>query len=148
MAIDIKTPYSTRLGIAGAGTMGSGIALTALLADMIVTLYDISPEMLETAKGYITKHLERKDKKISLKNLTLTQNLEELRGAGVVIEAIPEDINLKENLFKSLDDICPPPAILATNTSTLAVTAIASMVKKPGRVAGIHFLIRRQFCRW
>jgi 3-hydroxybutyryl-CoA dehydrogenase len=139
VAIDIKTPYSIRLGIVGAGTMGSGIALTALLANMVVTLYDISPEMLEKAKGYITSHLNRKDKQTNIKNLTLTQKLEELRGAGVVIEAIPEKIGLKKELFECLDDICPAPTILATNTSTLPVTAIASMVKKPGRVGGMHF---------
>ena len=139
MAILINTPYSIRLGIAGAGTMGSGIALSALLTNMVVTLYDISPEVLESARSYIVNHLERKNKLVNLSNLTLTTNLADLRGAAIVIEAAPEILSMKEELFAQLDQICPPPAILATNTSTLPVTAIASATHSPQRVAGMHF---------
>jgi 3-hydroxybutyryl-CoA dehydrogenase len=135
----ITNPYSIRLGVLGGGTMGSGIALTALQANMIVSLYDVSEEMLAQARAYIETHLARKGKQLNLRNLNLTTKLEELGGAGVVIEAIPEDLALKQSLFARLDEICPPPAILATNTSTLAVTAIASAVKSPERVAGMHF---------
>ena len=139
MAILINTPYSIRLGIAGAGTMGSGIALSALLTNMVVTLYDISPDVLESARSYIVNHLERKNKLVNLSNLTLTTNLSDLRGAAIVIEAAPEILSMKEELFAQLDQICPPPAILATNTSTLPVTAIASATHSPQRVAGMHF---------
>ena len=139
MTILITNPYSIRLGVAGSGTMGSGIALTALQANMIVSLYDVSEESLAQARGYIETHLARKDKQINLRNLNLTTRLEDLGGAGVVIEAIPEKLALKQELFARLDEICAPPAILATNTSTLAVTAIAAATRNPGRVAGMHF---------
>ncbi len=139
MTILITNPYSIRLGVAGSGTMGSGIALAALQANMIVSLYDVSDEMLAQARVYIEHHLARKGKQINLRNLNLTTRLEDLGGAGVVIEAIPEKLALKQELFSRLDEICPPPAILATNTSTLAVTAIASATQHPGRVAGMHF---------
>ena len=139
MTILITNPYSIRLGVAGSGTMGSGIALTALQANMIVSLYDVSEEMLAQARGYIETHLASKDKQINLRNLNLTTRLEDLGGAGLVIEAIPEKLALKQELFARLDEICSPPAILATNTSTLAVTAIAAATRNPGRVAGMHF---------
>jgi 3-hydroxyacyl-CoA dehydrogenase len=79
VSLQIKTPYSIRLGVVGAGTMGSGIALTALYAGMLVTLYDIAPEFLERAREYIQGHLQRKNQEIRLKNLSLTTDLEELR---------------------------------------------------------------------
>lgn len=139
MSIQISNPYSIRLGVLGAGTMGSGIALTALLSNMLVMLYDVSPQMLEQARSYIDKHLARKGQASGLKNLVLTQSLEDLTGAGVVVEAVPEDLALKQKLFARLDLICSPPAILATNTSTLPVTAIAAATSTPERVAGMHF---------
>ena len=129
----------SRIGVLGAGTMGSGIALTALLAGLRVTLYDVSQEMLADAQKYIEHHLNRKRMAINIKYLTVTQNLEDLHGCDVIIEAIPEDLDLKQNTFAKIDRICPPPAILTTNTSTLSVTAIAAAVEKPERVAGMHF---------
>lgn len=139
MNIPINTPYSIRLGVVGAGTMGAGIALTALLNNMIVSLYDVSPEVLEKGQAYIQSHLKRKKKEVCFKNLFPTTRLEDMSGAGVVIEAIPEDLALKQELFARLDALCPPPAILATNTSTLPVTAIAAATTAPERVAGMHF---------
>lgn len=139
MAIDISTPYSIRLGVVGAGTMGSGIALTALLANMVVTLYDVSPEILDRARAYIQQHLARKGREISLKNLVLTEHLEDFAGAGVIIEAVPEILELKKALFTRLDGICPPPVVLATNTSSLPVTELAAAARYPARVAGMHF---------
>lgn len=119
--------------------MGSGIALTALLKGMLVTLYDVSPEVLDKARGYIEQHLARKNRQADLKHLALTTDLNTMHRAGVVIEAIPEDLQLKTELFARLESICPPPAILATNTSTLPVTAIAAATGTPERVAGMHF---------
>lgn len=139
MSLQINTPYSIRLGIVGAGTMGSGIALAALYTGMVVTLYDVAPQMLDRAKGYIQEYLKRKKQEIRLKNLTVTTGLEELHGAGVIIEAIPEKLDLKQELFARLDEICPPPAILASNTSTLPLTALAAATQTPERVAGMHF---------
>src|SRR5574341_1306886 len=139
MSFSWITPFSVRIAVAGAGTMGSGIALAALMADMPVTLFDVSPAMLERAQEYIQAHLERKKKSRNLAYLSRTTQLDDLAGANVIIEAIPEDLSLKQDLFQRLDAICPPPAILATNTSTLSVTAIAATTAHPGRVAGMHF---------
>jgi 3-hydroxybutyryl-CoA dehydrogenase len=139
MAFQITTPYSIRLGVVGSGTMGSGIALTALMANMIVTVFDVESGMLDRARSYLEQHLRRKNHLVALNNLQLTTQLEDLDGAGVVIEAIPEDLALKCDLFAKLDELCLPPAILATNTSTLAVTAIAAAARHPERVAGMHF---------
>jgi 3-hydroxybutyryl-CoA dehydrogenase len=132
-------PRVTQLGVAGAGTMGSGIALAALLADIPVVLYEPALPVLDRVREYIQEHLQRKRKAISIKYLKLTSTLEDLAGCQVVIEAITEDLALKQELFARLDSICPPPAVLATNTSTLSVTAIAAAVSDPARVAGMHF---------
>jgi len=139
MTLQFISPFSVQIGVAGAGTMGSGIALTALQTGMPVTLYDVSAEVLEKARAYIEKHLERKGQAGHLRRLTLTSELENLCGSGVVIEAAPEDLALKAELFRRLDGLCPPPAILATNTSSLPVTAIAAETNTPERVAGMHF---------
>lgn len=139
MTLQFITPFSVRIGVAGAGTMGSGIALTALLADMPVTLYDVSADMLANARSYVESHLERKGKAANIAYLDLTSRLDDMESAGVLIEAVPEDLALKQELFATLDGICALPAILATNTSTLPVTAIAAAAKQPQRVAGMHF---------
>lgn len=139
MTSPINTPFSIRLGVVGAGTMGSGIALAALYKGLFVTLYDVSAEMLSRAEAYIHQHLDRKNLARYAKRLQLTGNLEELHGAGIIIEAVPEDLDLKRRLFSQLDELIPPPAILATNTSTLPVTVIAAATRHPQRVAGMHF---------
>jgi len=139
MALQFITPYSIRIGVVGAGTMGRGIALTALLRGIPVTLYDLAPAMLESAHAYIRTHLERKNQPHHQARLTLTEQLQDLADAQVVIEAAPEDLRLKQDLFAHLDRICAPTAILATNTSTLSVTAIAAATLAPQRVAGLHF---------
>jgi hypothetical protein len=131
-----KIPSGSRIGVVGAGTMGSGIALAVLYADLHITLYDVSQEMLDKAKEYTEYHLSRKRKATNIKYVTLTRQLGDLRGSQVVIEAIPEDLDLRRELFSRLDQICPPPAILATNTSTLPVTTLAAEVRRPERVAG------------
>ena len=119
--------------------MGSGIALTALYADHEVTLTDISPEALERAREYIEGHLSRKGFSDRFDRLAISQDLDALSGSDAVIEAALETLELKRELFAQLDRICPAPAILATNTSTLSVTAIAAATSAPERVAGMHF---------
>jgi 3-hydroxybutyryl-CoA dehydrogenase len=130
---------SSRIGVVGAGTMGSGIALAALLSDFKVVLFDVDIKGLERAREYIRTHLDKKHRSISIQYLTTSASLDDFNGCSVVIEAAPEKLQLKQELFAQLDKICPPPAILATNTSTLAVTAIAAASETPGRVAGMHF---------
>ena len=123
----------------GAGAMGSGIALAALYADYEVTLMDISPEALERAREYIEGHLSRKNLSERSNQLTISSDLDTLSGSEVVIEAALETLELKRELFAQLDRICPAPTILATNTSTLSITAIAAATATPERVAGMHF---------
>ncbi len=132
-------PSQTIIGIVGAGTMGAGIALTALYAGFSVVLQDSYPEALARAEDYLKKFLAKKDMADRFERARLTANLEDLSGADVVIEAVIEDLALKRDLFARLDALCPPPAILATNTSTLPVTAIAAATANPERVAGMHF---------
>ncbi len=132
-----KTPLI--IGVVGAGTMGSGIALVALYAGCEVYLQDAYPQMLEKASEYLKKFLEKKGQGADFKKLHLVSKLEDLATAQVIIEAVPEQLALKQDLFHQLDVICPPPAILASNTSTLSVTAIASATQHDERVAGLHF---------
>jgi 3-hydroxybutyryl-CoA dehydrogenase len=139
MGFPIITPFSVRMGIAGAGTMGSGIALAALLEGIPVRLFDVQSLVLERAESYIRLHLERKGKLANFERLELTTNLEDFSGCNFIIEAVPEDLAMKRELFSRLDELCPPPAVLATNTSTLAVTEIAAGSGSPERVVGMHF---------
>jgi 3-hydroxybutyryl-CoA dehydrogenase len=106
---------------------------------MYVSLYDVAPETLERASTYIETHLARKNKAALFGRLTLTSSLEDMKRCNFVIEAIPEDLPLKQALFAQLDALCPPPSILVSNTSTLPVTAIAAATGSPERVAGMHF---------
>ncbi|HLE74234.1 MAG TPA: 3-hydroxyacyl-CoA dehydrogenase NAD-binding domain-containing protein, partial [Anaerolineales bacterium] len=129
----------SKIGVVGAGTMGSGIALVALYAGCEVYVQDAYPQMLQRASEYLKKFLEKKGKGSSFKKLHLVSKLEDLASAQVIIEAAPEQLALKQDLFHQLDAICPPPAILASNTSTLSITAIASATQHGGRVAGLHF---------
>lgn len=128
-----------RLGIVGAGTMGAGIALVALKAGLTVVLQDPSAEAVQQATAYLRKHLDKSGDLDALQRLTVADRLETLAGCDVVIEAAPEDLTLKQAVFAALDRSCPPPALLATNTSTLSVTAIASASASPDRVGGLHF---------
>jgi 3-hydroxybutyryl-CoA dehydrogenase len=128
-----------RFGVVGAGTMGSGIGLVVLRGNGSLSLFDPNPDVLRTAEGYLQRHLEKDGRAEALGRFAATTRLEDLAGADVVIEAAPEDLALKQRTFAELDRLCPPPALLATNTSTLSVTSIASATRSPERVAGLHF---------
>ena len=128
-----------RIGVVGAGTMGAGIALSALYAGYLVVLQDKFPAVLDRADTYIKKFLEKKDLSNNIKNLTLSAELSALKGADIVIEAAPETLEIKQQLFSDLEDICSPKTILASNTSTLSITKIAAGMKFPERLAGMHF---------
>ncbi|MGE5221481.1 MAG: 3-hydroxyacyl-CoA dehydrogenase NAD-binding domain-containing protein [Omnitrophica WOR_2 bacterium] len=134
-----SSPDMNRIGVIGAGTMGSGIALAALLGNLKVVLYDVEPSILDRAHGYIEEHLNRKRRAINIQYLKTTMELEDVQPCGVVIEAAPEELSLKQKLFEQLGKICAPPTILATNTSTLPVTAITAAAHDPGRAGGMHF---------
>jgi len=127
------------IGIVGAGTMGAGIALTALYAGLNVTLYDLAPEVLDKAETYIETFLAKKNQAEAVQRLVLTSELADMAACEIVIEAIIEQREAKQALIRQLDEICTGEAIFATNTSTIAVTTIASASKHPWRVGGMHF---------
>ena len=137
------------IGVVGAGTMGAGIAQLACLAGARTLLHDPVPEALERGLEQIKGHLERgvtrgrlsqEDAAAALERLKAAPTLEELAPCELVIEAAPERLELKRDLFAGLSDgIVSEQCVLATNTSSLLVTAIASGAARPERVVGMHF---------
>lgn len=131
--------FSPPIGVVGAGAMGSGIALVALQAGCEVYVQDTFPQMLEKAAEYLRAYLEKKGQSDRAKKFHMVTKLEELAPVEIVIEAAPEKLELKQEIFRQIDSICSSSAIFATNTSTLSVTAIAAVTQHPERVAGMHF---------
>lgn len=137
-----------RVGVIGAGTMGGGISMNFLNAGIPVTLLEVEPAALERGVGIIRRNYENTMKKGRLTQaqvdermglLSTTLKYEDLSSADLVIEAVFEDMGVKEKVFSALDAVLKPGAILATNTSTLDVNAIAGFVKRPQDVVGLHF---------
>jgi len=136
------------IGIIGAGTMGTGIALSSALAGYDVVLYDIADGFLQIAYKNIgtmmDKSIERgklthADANAAAIRITTTSHFDHLRTAELVIEAAVEKLQTKQDLFSKLDEMCGDECIFASNTSSLAITAIASATKRPSRVVGLHF---------
>ncbi|WP_413324699.1 3-hydroxybutyryl-CoA dehydrogenase [Bacillus inaquosorum] len=135
--------------VAGAGQMGSGIAQTAADAGFYVRMYDVNPEAAEAGLKRLKKQLTRdaeKGRKTEaevkrvISRISLSQTLEEAKHVDIVIEAIAENMTAKTEMFKTLDHICPPHTILASNTSSLPITEIAAVTNRPDRVIGMHFM--------
>ncbi|MFC5587343.1 3-hydroxyacyl-CoA dehydrogenase family protein [Sporosarcina soli] len=136
------------IGVVGAGSMGAGIANLAALNGFNVVLRDIEDRFLEGALArldqFMAKSVERgkmteEQKQETLARIQTTTNLEDLKDADVVIEAVIEDMDLKKEVFAQLDNIVREDVILATNTSSMSITEIAAATKRPDRVAGMHF---------
>ncbi|MBL8952912.1 MAG: 3-hydroxyacyl-CoA dehydrogenase family protein [Myxococcaceae bacterium] len=143
MSKDIK-----KVGVLGAGTMGHGIAHVSATSGHEVVLYDIKPEL--TAKGLasITKNLdvgvEKKkvtpeDRTAALGRIKTSSTLNDVAGCDLIIEAVPEKIELKQQLFRELSAIVDEDCVLASNTSSLSLTEIAAAATHPRRVIGMHF---------
>lgn len=137
-----------KIGILGAGTMGAGIAQVSIEAGYNVILIDIVPEVVERAvKGLSKAWAKAVEKgKISADEvsrytslLTSGNDVNELKDADIVIEAIIENIDIKKSVQKQLGEICKPETILATNTSALSITEIAAATNRPDKVLGMHF---------
>jgi 3-hydroxybutyryl-CoA dehydrogenase len=137
-----------RVGVVGLGTMGAGIAQVCLQAGLEVVGRDVSPELGERARERIDHYLSRgvekerltlEDKDAALGRLTLVTELPDLGSCQLVIEAAFEDLGVKRELFGELDGIVEHDAILATNTSALSVSEIASATRTPERIGGMHF---------
>jgi len=137
-----------KVGVIGAGTMGGGIAMNFLNAGIPVTILETKQEALDRGLATVRKNYEAQVKKGKLTQEKLDQRLallsstlayDDLKDVDLVIEAVFEDINVKETVFKALDEVCKPGAILASNTSTLDVDKIAAFTKRPQDVVGMHF---------
>ena len=135
--------------VVGVGQMGSGIAQVAAMAGYKVYLNDVDEELISKGVNLINKNLQKNAEKgkidDSQKQSTLdlifsAPNLAECKDCDMAIEAIVEDITIKSELFSKLDALLPPDAILASNTSSLPITEIASYTKAPERVVGMHFM--------
>lgn len=135
--------------VMGSGVMGSGIAQVAAQAGYKVTIEDISEEYIKKGVASIDRSLSRGVKKGSISEqdkvnimsrLSTATDLSSARDADLVIEAIPESLELKLSAFKELDSICQEHTILASNTSSLAISAMAAATKRQPKVIGIHFM--------
>ena len=136
------------LAILGAGAMGAGIAQVCALRGFETTLYDLTPELAQAALARIRASLEKgvalgktapEAAAAALARLRPTAALEDCAAAGLVIEAVVEDLALKRALFARLEALLSPKALLASNTSSLSISALAGAVQRPERVLGLHF---------
>lgn len=134
--------------VVGAGLMGSGIAQVAAQAGFDVTVRDVTEAALERGRSAIAKSLERftakgqvtqEDADAALGRISVTTDLAAAAGADIVIEAVFEQIEVKHDVFRELDKICPDGTILASNTSAIPITQIASVTQRPESVVGTHF---------
>ncbi|MFJ7736114.1 3-hydroxybutyryl-CoA dehydrogenase [Lysinibacillus sp. NPDC097287] len=135
--------------VIGAGQMGSGIAQVCAQAGYAVQLNDVKQEFFERGLGVITKNLTRdvekgrktEDEKATiLGRITMSLDLQDASEVDIIIEAAVENMDVKQSIFKQLDTIAPAHAILATNTSSLPITEIAAVTKRPEQVIGMHFM--------
>ena len=136
--------------VIGAGTMGNGIAHTFAQTGFNVNLVDVSTESLEKGLKTITANLDRivakgnlteDQKNATLKNIsTFTQLEDAAKDADLIVEAATENLDLKLKIFKQMDEIAPENCILATNTSSISITKIASVTNRPEKVIGMHFM--------
>ncbi|HEX5043662.1 MAG TPA: 3-hydroxybutyryl-CoA dehydrogenase [Candidatus Polarisedimenticolaceae bacterium] len=137
------------IGVVGAGQMGGGIAQVAAEAGHAVVLHDIEERFVSKGLGAIRKNLDRAVEKgkasaehrdAALARIKGTTSLEDFASCELVVEAVVEQLAVKEKLFRELDRICPQGAILATNTSSISVTKIAAATSRPEQVIGMHFM--------
>lgn len=137
-----------KIFVVGAGFMGSGIAQTAISSGFEVVLNDFSIEILEKAKENIEKMLLKNvakgritenEKSLALKRLSLSENIEAVYDADMVIEAIIENVDAKKSIFTEISKYCKDTAILASNTSSISIAELASVVKNPKNFIGTHF---------
>ena len=138
-----------KIGVIGAGQMGHGIALVSAKAGYEVILRDIDEEFvkkgLKKIEGFLDKSIEKgkmkpEEKKLILSRLHGTTELKDLKDMDLIIEAIFENIKIKKELFKDLDEICKKDTYFASNTSTIPITDLASVTTRPEKFIGMHFM--------
>ena len=137
------------IGVVGAGTMGNGIAQVAARSGYSVIMHDVREEFIDRGLNAIDKSLQRDvdkerltvESKQTIKNrIRTTTDFTTLREATFVIEAVVENLEVKTEVFKWLDQITPPQAILASNTSSISITKLAAATSRPDKVIGMHFM--------
>jgi len=137
------------VGVVGGGTMGNGIAQAFATAGFDVELVDVSPEFVERALATIGRNLDRVAKKQGwaadqapaiLERIRGGVNLEAAGGCQLVVEAVSEDFALKRRVFETLDRVAASGVVLASNTSSISITEIAAVTKRPDKVIGMHFM--------
>jgi 3-hydroxybutyryl-CoA dehydrogenase len=149
VAAPTNPPMTDRFAVVGAGQMGNGIAHVCATSGFDVTMIDVSAEALAKAKATIDKNLDRQVKKGALDaaakdaamgRIATATSVDAVKGATVVIEAATERKELKLQIFRDLDAKADAGAILATNTSSISITEIAAVTKRPESVIGMHFM--------
>jgi len=137
------------IGVVGAGTMGSGIAQVCAVSGYRVRLVDVEPGALDRALASIRSSVEKlhgkgkltdEQRDAALSQIETGLDLDDLRDAQLVIEAVSESLDVKRTVFRRLDELTPPDAILASNTSSISITEIAAATRRPEKVIGLHFM--------
>ena len=140
---------SELIGVVGAGTMGNGIAQVAARAGYDVVLRDVSEEFVARGMRAIDKSLQRdvdkerlkeEEKRAIVGRIRPTTALSDLAGAGFVVEAVTENLEVKRSVFRELDEVCGPEAVLASNTSSISITKLGAATRRPEKVIGMHFM--------
>ena len=137
------------IGVIGAGTMGNGIAQVAARAGYLVVMRDVKDEFLERGLRSIDRSLQRdvdkarlteEEKRAIIGRISATTELEALKDAHFVVEAVTENFAVKAEIFRALDELTGPEAILASNTSSISITKLGGATRRPDRVIGMHFM--------
>ena len=137
------------IGVIGAGTMGNGIAHVSALSGFDTILMDIKDEFVQQGLSTIQKNMDRQVKKekisqsemeTSMSRITASTDYNQLSACDLVIEAATENMDIKLNIFKELDNVCKPETILASNTSSISINKIATATQRPEKVIGMHFM--------
>jgi 3-hydroxybutyryl-CoA dehydrogenase len=138
----------TKVGVLGCGLMGSGIAQAAAAAGFTTIARDVTEPLLQKGRGGILKSLSKlvekgkldpKTRDAAIGKLSFTTEVSGLQDCDIVIEAVTEDLELKNSLWRELDRVCPPTTIFASNTSSLTIAAMAAATTRPDRFVGLHF---------
>ena len=137
------------IGVIGAGTMGNGIAQVAARAGYTVVMRDVQDEFLERGLKSIDRSLQRdvdkarlaeEEKRTIIGRITATTDMNALKNADFVVEAVTENFAVKAEIFRALDELTQPEAILASNTSSISITKIGGVTRRPDKVIGMHFM--------
>ncbi len=140
---------SETIGVVGAGTMGNGIAQVAARAGYNVLMCDVQEDFLQRGMSAIDKSLQRDvdkerlgadEKQAIIERIRTTTEMGDLRSAALVVEAVTESVEVKSKVFRTLDELCGPETILASNTSSISITKLGAFTKRPEKVIGMHFM--------